>query len=104
MDLDLPPWVGEVGPVAGLLIMTIVALLRGWLVPGATVDRLLAEKQGMITLLEAAVTRWEAVAEAQRTRAETAEAQNGTLLAGMETQTSLLRSLREEAARRRAGT
>jgi hypothetical protein len=103
-QLALPDWIGDVAPVAVPLVMLFVSLLRGWLVPGRTVDRLLVEKQGMIDLLTAAVSRWEAVADAQRTRAETAEAQNGTLLAGMDTQTQLLRSIQQEAARRRTGS
>jgi hypothetical protein len=101
MDVVLPAWIGDVGPIAGLLIITIIALLRGWLVPGTTVDRLLAEKQGMIDLQTAAVARWEAAHEVQRQRAETAEAQAAGLLAGLDTQTQLLRSIQQEAARRR---
>lgn len=100
MDLDLPAWVGDVGPVAGVLLTTVLLLLRGHLVPGRTVDRLLAAQQGMIDLQTAAVARMEAALDVQRQRAEAAEAQSAALLAGMETQTHLLRSLREMALRR----
>lgn len=101
MDLDLPAWIGEYGPVGSIVLSVVFSLLRGWLVPGRTVDRLLAEKQGMIDLLTTAVARWEAVADAQRTRAEGAEAREGALLQAQDAQTQLLRSIQQDAARRR---
>lgn len=101
MDLGLPPWVGDVGPVAGLLIVLFVALVRGWLVPGRTVDRLLDEKQRMIDMQSQAVVRLETACDIQRNRAEAAENREATLLTGLDTQTQVLRSIQAAAARRR---
>lgn len=99
--LELPAWVGDVGPVAGLVLTVVFALLRGWLVPKRTLDTLLGTKQEMIELLKAQVASEQAAAEAQRARAETAEQQAQTLLAGMDQHTNLLRAIQQEAARRR---
>ncbi len=101
--LDLPAWVGDVGPWAGLILTAVVALYRGWLVPRGTVDALLGTKTEMIELLKAQVASEQAAADAQRARAEAAEQQALALVAERGTQTDLLRAIRQEAARRRDG-
>lgn len=102
-ELDLPSWVGDVGPTASLGLAVVFALLRGWLVPKRTLDTLLGTKQEMIDLLKTQVATEQAAADAQRTRAEAAEQQAQALVAEMGTQTDLLRAIRQEAARRRDG-
>lgn len=84
----------DVGPAAGVTLTIVFMILRGWLIPQRTFD----------TLVEAHRTRadeWKAVADERLARATAAEAQSATLALELSTQTQLLRSIKEEAARRR---
>lgn len=101
MDVDLPAWVGEYGPAAGIALAVLGALLRGWLVPRRTVDTLLGTQREMIDLLKAQNVAEQAATTAERRARETAEQQAQTLIAEMATQTNLLRAIQQEAARRR---
>jgi hypothetical protein len=91
---NLPGWVLDAGPAAGVGLMVVLAVMRGWLVPRQTVDILLAAER-----LRA--DEHKATAAAAEALAAQLAAQNATLLAQGETQTALLRSIREWAARRR---
>lgn len=95
MDLaNLPGWVVDAGPAAGVGLLVVMAVMRGWLVPGSTVDRLVNAER-----LRA--DEHKATAAAAEALAAQLAAQNATLIAQGETQTQLLRSIREWAARRR---
>jgi hypothetical protein len=103
MDIaGLPAWVGDVGPLAGLVLAIGVALIRGWLVPGVTVRQWLDVERGAASVQRERADEWRAVAETQRLRAEEAERMSGTLLAGFETHAAILRSIQTEALRRGA--
>lgn len=91
---NLPSWVADAGPAAGVGLLVVMAVMRGWLVPGSTVDKLVAAER-----LRA--DEHKATAQAAETLAAALAAQNATLIAQGETQTQLLRSIREWAARRR---
>lgn len=95
MDLAaLPGWVPDAGIAAFIGLSLVMAVMRGWLVPGTTVDRLIAAERLRGDELKAKADAAEALAQ------QLAQ-QNATLLQTGETQTALLRSIREEAARRR---
>lgn len=95
MDLAaLPSWALDAGGAAFIGLSLVLAVMRGWLVPGTTVDRL-------ITAERTRGDEQKARAEAAESLAQQYAAQCATLLAQGETQTALLRGLREEAARQR---
>jgi hypothetical protein len=95
MDLaNLPAWVGEYGPVGFVVFTVLLMMLRGWLMPRATVDRL-------VQSAEMRAEEWKATSLVDRARADQADAQLAALTAEMGTQTQLIRALREAAARRR---
>lgn len=102
MDLaSLPGWAADAGAAAFIGLSMAVAIMRGWLVPGRTVDRLIEAERAAAAAEKARADEWRTVAEAAARRAEQADAQAGTLTAELATQTALLRSIREWAARRR---
>lgn len=86
--------VKEFGPSVGVGLLVVMSVIRGWLVPGSTLDRL-------IKSADQRADEWKAVAQTAQARAEQADAQVSTLLAEMSTQTQLLRAIQQEAARRR---
>lgn len=95
MDNELiPSWVTDVGPAAGVILIFVLAILRGWLVPKRTMD-------AMIEVHKQRADEWKAVSDANAARATAAEAQSSTLATELSTQSQLLRSIKEEAARRR---
>jgi hypothetical protein len=91
---NVPGWVVDAGLFVGLVAGVVTAVMRGWLVPGSTVDRLVAAER-----LRA--DEHKATADAAEALAAQLAAQNATLIAQGETQTQLLRGIREWAARRR---
>lgn len=98
---ELPGWLADAGAAAFIGLSLVVAVYRGWLVPGRTVDRLIEAERTIAATERARADEWRAVAQAAAKRAEQADAQAGTLTAELTTQTALLRSIREWAARRR---
>lgn len=98
---SLPGWALDAGAALGLGLMLVVAVARGWLVPGRTVNRLVEAERAAATVQRERADEWRGVAEANRLLAEQANAQLGAILPEMTTQTALLRSIREWAARRR---
>lgn len=102
MDLaSLPGWVADAGAAAFIGLSMAMAIMRGWLVPGRTVDRLIEAERAAAAAERARAEEWKAVAQAATAQAEMFGAQAGTLTTEMATQTALLRSIREWAARRR---
>lgn len=99
----LPGWVADAGAAAFIGLTLVIAVARGWLVPGRTVDRMEQHWQAAVAAQRERADEWRGVAEAAQRRAEQADAQAGTLTAELATQTALLRSIREWAARRRDG-
>lgn len=87
-------FIREFGPALGVGVLVVLSVIRGWLVPGKTVDRL-------TQAADLRAEEWKAVAQTSQTRAEQADAQTATLLSEMSTQTQLLRAIQSEAARRR---
>lgn len=82
---DLAP-VLDLGAPLAVLGAVVLAIVRGWLVPGRQVDRLLVVKDQVIADKEAQVTDWR---EAYR-----AEAARGDVLAeGQRTVMAMLRQL-----------
>ena len=100
----LPGWVADAGAAAFIGLMLVVAVARGWLVPGRTVDRLEAKSVEAVAAQRERADEWRGVAEANRLLAEQATAQAAALAAEIVTQTALLRSIKEWAARRRDET
>lgn len=97
----LPGWALDAGVAAFIGLSLVIAVSRGWLVPGRTVDRLEAKNETAVAAQRERADEWRAVAEAAQRRAEQADAQAATLMTELATQTALLRSIREWAARRR---
>lgn len=85
----------DVGPAAGVTLSIVFMILRGWLVPKRTLDTL-------VELHKLRADEWKGVAQENLARATAAEAQSATLTTELATQTQLLRSIKEEAARRRS--
>ena len=85
----------DVGPAAGVTLSIVFMILRGWLVPRRTLD-------SMLELHKLRADEWKGVSEQNLARATAAEAQAATLATELATQTQLLRSIKEEAARRRS--
>lgn len=85
----------DVGPAAGVTLSIVFMILRGWLIPRRTLD-------SMVELHKLRADEWKAVADERLARATAAEAQSATLATELSTQTQLLRSIKEEAARRRS--
>lgn len=98
---ELPAWLADAGAAAFIGLSMAIAIMRGWLVPGRTVDRLIEAERAAAAAERTRADEWRAVAEAAARRAEQADAQTGALVGEFTTQTALLRSLREAAARRR---
>lgn len=84
----------DVGPAASVTLTIVFMILRGWLVPRRTLD-------SMVELHKLRADEWKATAAEHAARATAAEAQAATLATELSTQTQLLRSIKEEAARRR---
>ena len=109
MDLaELPGWLADAGAAAFIGVSLFMAILRGWLVPARTVDKIIEAAERVILTERARADEWRGVAESARALAESTQraldqamAQNAVLIAQGETQTQLLRSIRETAARRR---
>jgi hypothetical protein len=109
MDLaQLPGWALDAGAAAFVGLSLFVAILRGWLVPARTVARIEAACERVIATEKARADEWRGVAEAAQSLAgntqtalNDAMAQNAVLIAQGETHTQLLRSIKEQAARRR---
>jgi hypothetical protein len=95
MDLaSLPAWVSDAGPAAGVCLLVVIFIMRGWLVPKATVTMLVAAERTR-------ADEHRATAQAAEQLAQQLAAQNATLLAQGETNIALLRSIREWQARER---
>jgi len=77
-------------------------VVRGWLVPGRTVDRLVKSADALVEVHKLRADEWKGIADVLRARAEAADAQAATLTTEMSTQTQLIRSIQTEAARRRS--
>jgi hypothetical protein len=112
MDLaQLPGWALDAGAAAFVGLSLFVAILRGWLVPARTVGRIEAASERVITTERARADEWREVAQSAQVLANQTQdalnqamAQNAVLIAQGETHTQLLRSIREQAARRRDET
>ncbi len=91
---SLPAWALDAGAAAFIGLSLVIAIMRGWLVPGKTMDMLIAAERTR-------ADEWRAVGQAAEALAQQLAAQNATLLAQGETNTALLRSIREWAARDR---
>lgn len=100
----LPGWAFDAGAAAFIGLTLVVSVARGWLVPGRTVERLVQAERAAVAAQRERADEWRGVAEANRLLAEQATAQTATLSAEIVTQTALLRSIREWAARRRDET
>lgn len=100
----LPGWAADAGVAAFIGLSLVIAVARGWLVPGRTVDRLEAKAEAAIAAQRERADEWREVAKAAIAQAEQATAQTAALTGEMTTQTGLIRSLREAAARRRDET
>ncbi len=95
MDLaELPGWVADAGAAAFIGVSLVIAVMRGWLVPGRTLERI-------VEVERARADEWRAVAQTAETALDQAMAQNAVLLTQFDTHTQLLRSIKEQAARRR---
>lgn len=97
----LPGWAADAGAAAFIGLTLVIMVARGWLVPGRTLDRLVEAERAAVAAQRERADEWRAVAEAARLRAEQADAQAAALTGELATQTALLRSIREWAARRR---
>ncbi len=105
MDLaQLPGWALDAGAAAFIGLSLLVAVMRGWLVPARTVREINAAAERVIATERARADEWRGVAQSAQAALDQAMAQNGVLIAQGETQTQLLRSIREQAARRRDDT
>lgn len=100
----LPGWAADAGAAAFIGMMLVVSVARGWLVPGRTVTALIESERRQVAAQRERADEWRGVAEANRLLAEQATAQTTALAAEIVTQTALLRSIREWAARRRDET
>lgn len=97
----LPGWAVDAGVAAFLGLTLVIMVARGWLVPGRTMTSLIEAERATVSVHRERADEWRAVAEAAQRRAEQADAQAAALTAELATQTALLRSIREWAARRR---
>lgn len=112
MDLSqLPGWVVDAGLAATIATMIVVWIMRGWLVPARSVAKIDAAAERVIATERARADEWRGVAQAAQGTLDATQraldqamAQNAVLIAQGETQTQLLRSLKESAARRRDET
>lgn len=97
----LPGWAADAGAAAFIGLTLVIAVARGWLVPGRTVERLIEAERAAVSAQRERADEWRAVADARQIIAEQATAQAVALAGELATQTALLRSIREWAARRR---
>ncbi|MES2211364.1 MAG: hypothetical protein V4515_14470 [Chloroflexota bacterium] len=100
----LPGWLADAGATAFIGLSLVIAVARGWLVPGRTVERLIEAERGAAQVQRERADEWRAVAAASAALSEQYGAQSAALTAEMTTQTALIRSMRELAARRRDET
>lgn len=91
---ELPGWVGDAGAAAFIGMSLVIAVMRGWLVPRMTLDTIVGVER-------ARADEWRTTAQAAEVALGQAMAQNAVLLAQFDTHTQLLRSIKEQAARRR---
>jgi hypothetical protein len=99
-DLTLPVWVGDVGPIAGLVLLIGIMIVRGWLTPKVTVNQLVERMQQVVEVHQMRADEWRATAEANQRRADQADQMSTQLLQTLETHGALLRSIQAEALRR----
>lgn len=91
-------------PYIGIITFTVFALLRGWVVPGKTVDGRIEDKDKQIESLGKERDDWkEAYQSGDLTRQELLQ-QNGKLLEAAETTKKLLESMRNLFERQRGST
>lgn len=98
MDLGVEAWIGQLGPT-GLLALGIFALLKGWLVPASTVQRVYDAQEARIT---EAVARENRALDAAEKLYETVELQTeqmDKLMAGQEATLQIIRAWNTERAR-----
>lgn len=60
--LELPAWVGSLGPVAGLMMVVTLAIVRGWLIPRSTVETWRADKATELANARADCAVWRGIA------------------------------------------
>lgn len=60
-DLDLPAWLGRYGPAATMGLTIVFGLIRGWLVPAKTVDRLMKAADERVADAKAREAEWRAI-------------------------------------------
>lgn len=62
-DWTLPAWVGSAGPAMALGLTVVLAIVRGWLVPGSTLDRLTSEWRERLAEAREREAQWRAIAQ-----------------------------------------
>jgi len=90
--LALPVWVGTAGPAAGLGLLIVIMVARGWLVPGSTVDRLVQSQRDLQETHKQRADEW-------RDAARTTQAQLDELIEQGKTTIAVLESLQSAAGR-----
>lgn len=60
--LELPAWVGNVGPAAGMMMLVVLSMLRGWLIPRWTVEAWRTDQKERLADARADAAVWRGIA------------------------------------------
>ena len=92
---DIPGDLLTQGGAVGILAVTVLGIVRGWLVPGSSMDKMLAVHELRLAEERARGDEWRAVARAAMARAAERDRQTELLLGVLTTTTTLMESLRQ---------
>jgi len=93
VELLSPATLISAGGWLTVIVAVIVAMMRGWLIPGPQVDRLVRAYQDTIAQLEAQRDDWRETARAMEARSDLLAENQRRMLEGLDTTNALVTSL-----------
>lgn len=93
VELLSPATLVSAGGWLAVVVAVIVAMVRGWLIPGPQVDRLVRAYEAQAAQLEAQRDDWRETARAAEARADLLAANQQKMLEGLDTTNALVSSL-----------
>ncbi len=103
--MDILAWFATLQPdqigLAALVTLTIVSILRGWIIPRSVLTDRMADKDAQIALLVTERDDWKSAFQKKAEEAAELLRQNSNLIAGADTTNRLIESLRETIERGR---
>lgn len=104
MLADIPTALLTNAGAVGILAVAVLGILRGWLVPGSSLDKLLQVHEARLVEEKARGDEWRAAYEAATKRADERDSQTEQLLKVTNATVAALEALRRTAEARTGGT